>query len=122
METLQLIDPYEEKHFCDMSLLHALGWRTAYRDSIPAGYLDREITDDRWVPVFRQNYKEGVYHGLLLYDGDRPLCWPPTAPPGWISPPGTPSAISAPPTWPPGGSWSPSTPIRTAGDRRTALL
>ena len=74
METLQLIDPCEEKHFCDMSLLHALGWRTAYRDSIPAGYLDREITDDRWVPVFRQNYKEGVYHGLLLYDGDRPLC------------------------------------------------
>lgn len=74
METLQLIDAREEKHFCDMSLLHALGWRTAYRDSIPAGYLDREITDDRWVPVFRQNYKEGVYHGLLLYDGDRPLC------------------------------------------------
>ena len=74
MKKLQLIDACEEKHFRDMSLLHALGWRAAYRDSIPAGYLDREITDDRWVPVFRQNYKEGVYHGLLLYDGDRPLC------------------------------------------------
>ena len=57
-----------------MSLLHALGWRAAYRDSIPADYMSREITDGRWTPVFRQNYQEGVYHGLLLYEGDTPLC------------------------------------------------
>jgi GNAT superfamily N-acetyltransferase len=74
METLQLIDPCEEKHFCDMSLLHALGWRTAYRDSIPDDYMAREITDGRWVPVFRENYEVGIYRGLLLYDGDTPLC------------------------------------------------
>ena len=74
METLQLIDPCEEKHFRDMSLLHALGWRTAYRDSIPADYMTREITNSRWIPVFRQTYEEGVYHGLLLYSSGIPLC------------------------------------------------
>ena len=71
---LQLIDACTEKHFRDMSLLHALGWRAAYRNSIPADFMAREITDSRWVPVFRQDYQEGVYHGLLLYDGDLPLC------------------------------------------------
>lgn len=74
MEPLRLIDACTEEHFRDMSLLHALGWRTAYRDSIPADYMTREITDSRWIPVFRQNYKEGVYHGLLLYAGGNPIC------------------------------------------------
>ena len=40
-----LVDAREERHFQDMSLLHALGWRAAYRDSIPADYMSREITD-----------------------------------------------------------------------------
>jgi len=73
MEKIQLIDACEERHFRDMSRLHALGWRTAYRDSIPAGYMTREITDDRWTAVFAKNYEEGIYHGLLLYNGDQPL-------------------------------------------------
>ena len=74
MEPLHLLDACEEKHFADMSLLHALGWRAAYRDSIPSEYMSREITDSRWTAVFRQNYAEGRYHGLLLYAGDAPLC------------------------------------------------
>ena len=74
MEQLQIVDACREQHFGDMSLLHALGWRAAYRDSIPADYMAREITDERWVPVFRQNYGEGRYHGLLLYAGEQPLC------------------------------------------------
>ena len=74
MEQIHFADARSETHFRDMSLLHALGWRAAYRDSIPADYMTREITDGRWVPVFRQNYEEGVYHGLLLYSGDAPLC------------------------------------------------
>lgn len=71
---IQLVDACTEEHFRDMSLLHALGWRAAYRDCIPADYLAREITDSRWVSVFRKNYEEGVYRGLLLYDRDTPLC------------------------------------------------
>ena len=74
MEKVQLIDACEERHFRGMSRLHALGWRTAYRDSIPTGYMTREITDDRWTAVFAKSYEEGIYHGLLLYDGDQPLC------------------------------------------------
>ena len=74
MEQLHIVDACREQHFRDMSLLHALGWRAAYRDSIPADYMAREITDERWVPVFRQNYREGVYHGLRLYKGEQPLC------------------------------------------------
>lgn len=50
---LHLIDACKEQHFQDMSLLHALGWRTAYRDSIPADYLSREITNGRWIPVLK---------------------------------------------------------------------
>ena len=73
MEKIQLIDACNERHFRDMSRLHALGWRAAYRDSIPAGYMTREITDDRWTAVFAKNYEEGIYHGLLLYNGDQPL-------------------------------------------------
>lgn len=74
MEQVHLADACSEKHFRDMSLLHALGWRAAYRDSVPEDYMTREITDGRWVPVFRQNYQEGVYHGLLLYSDGAPLC------------------------------------------------
>ena len=74
LEQVYLADARSEQHFRDMSLLHALGWRAAYRDSVPANYMAREITDGRWVPVFRQNYEKGVYHGLLLYRRDAPLC------------------------------------------------
>ena len=71
---MHLTDSHSETHFKDMSLLHALGWRTAYQGYIPDSFLSGSITDDRWVPVFRQNYEEGIYRGLLLYDRDRPLC------------------------------------------------
>lgn len=71
---IYFVDSCEETHFQKMSLLHALGWRTAYRDSIPADYLAREITDDLWTAVFRQNWEEARCHGLLLYAGDIPLC------------------------------------------------
>ena len=74
MEKLQLVDACAEKHFRDMSLLHALGWRAAYRDSIPAGFMSREITGDRWTAVFRKKYEEDIYRGLLLYAGETPLC------------------------------------------------
>ena len=74
MEELHLTDACTDAHFRDMSLLHALGWRDTYRGFVPDDYLDREITDGRWVEVFRTNYetKNGV-RGLLLYRGDAPV-------------------------------------------------
>ena len=95
MGATRLVDACQEKHFRDMSLLHALGWRAAYRDSIPAGYIAREITDHRWTAVFRKNYEEGVYRGLLLYDGDRPLCCA-TYGPARVTPSGTICQFSSP--------------------------
>ena len=73
-DTLHFVDATTEEHFKAMSLIHALGWRDSYVGYVPQDYLDSEITDDRWVEVFRNNYlsKNGVC-GLLLYRGDTPV-------------------------------------------------
>lgn len=72
MEELRIVDATTEEHFTAMSLIHALGWRTTYPDAVPADFMEREITDDRWVSAFRNNYETGCAHGVLLYDGDAP--------------------------------------------------
>ncbi len=74
MQNLTFVDACTDEHFRAMSLIHALGWRDTYVDAVPADYMAREITDDRWVETFRQNYetKNGV-RGLLLYRGDTPV-------------------------------------------------
>jgi len=74
MEDLRFVDASNDEHFRAMSLIHALGWRDTYADAVPADYMAREITDERWVEVFRANYetKNGV-RGLLLYRGDTPV-------------------------------------------------
>lgn len=74
MDELRFVDAYTEEHFRAMSLIHALGWRDTYADALPADYMAREITDERWVAVFRQNYvtQNGV-RGLLLYRGNAPV-------------------------------------------------
>ena len=67
-ELLAELDGCADEHFKAMSLIHALGWRDTYADAVPADYMAREITDDRWVEVFRQNYEtQNGVHGLLLY-------------------------------------------------------
>ena len=74
MEAYHFVDACTEEHFRVMSLIHAMGWRDTYDGFVPDDYMAREITDDRWVSVFRQNYKShnGV-RGLLLYRGDTPV-------------------------------------------------
>ncbi len=73
VEGLRFVDATTEEHFAAMSLIHALGWRDTYVGYVPQDYLDSEITDDRWVEVFRRNYETGACHGLLLYRGDAPV-------------------------------------------------
>ncbi len=73
MEGLRIVPACTEEHFRAMSLIHALGWRDTYRGYVPDEYMRREITDERWVPVFRENHAQGVYHGLLLYRGGVPV-------------------------------------------------
>ena len=72
-EPLRFVDASTSEHFHAMSLIHALGWRDTYRGYVPDDYLDREITDTRWVPFFRADYETGRCHGLLLYQGDIPV-------------------------------------------------
>ena len=74
MDGSRFVDACTQEHFKAMSLIHALGWRDTYVDAVPADYMASEITDDRWVEVFRTNYETGNgVHGLLLYRGDRPV-------------------------------------------------
>lgn len=72
-EQLRIVEACTEEHFRAMSLIHALGWRDTYVDAVPADFMAREITDDRWVDVFRKNWEDKVYTGLLLYRGDTPV-------------------------------------------------
>ena len=66
-DSLRFVDACAEEHFRAMSLIHALGWRDTYVDAVPADYMASEITDDRWVEVFRTNYEtQNGVHGLLL--------------------------------------------------------
>ena len=71
---LRFVDAVKEEHFIAMSLIHALGWRDTYVGAVPQDFLDAEITDDRWVGVFRENYlSQNGCHGLLLYRDDTPV-------------------------------------------------
>ena len=70
---LKIVEACTQEHFQAMSLIHALGWRDTYADAVPADFMAAEITDDRWVDVFRKNWEDRVYTGLLLYRGDTPV-------------------------------------------------
>lgn len=72
-EGLRFVDAEKEDHFIAMSLIHALGWRDTYRGYVPDEYMAKEITDDRWVPVFRKNFESGDCRGLLLYRHSVPV-------------------------------------------------
>lgn len=70
---LRFVNAEKEEHFIAMSLIHALGWRDTYKGYVPDEYMAKEITDDRWVSVFRKNFETGICHGLLLYSNNLPV-------------------------------------------------
>ena len=70
-EELHFVDAVAEEHFRAMSLIHALGWRDTYVDAVPAKWMAENVTDDRWVPFFREDYETGRCRGLLLYRGEQ---------------------------------------------------
>ena len=74
MSRLHFEEARTEEQFAALSLIHALGWRTTYAGAIPADFMAREITADRWVPTFRENLKTNRNQLLLLYDEDIPVC------------------------------------------------
>ena len=72
-ENLYFVDATTDDHFRAMSLIHALGWRDTYVGYVPDDYLARKITDERWVPFFREDYATGRCRGLLLYRDQTPV-------------------------------------------------
>lgn len=79
---VHIVEAQTEAHFAAMSRIHALGWRAAYPDAVPAQWMEEHITDDRWVDLFRQYAADGVYHGLLSSGGTPRSPVSLTAPPG----------------------------------------
>lgn len=74
MEQVSIREATCYEDYAQMSKIHAEGWRKAYVDAIPNDFMEREITDDRWIPFFQGTFSTGVNHGLLVYDGDKPVC------------------------------------------------
>lgn len=70
---LHFVDACTDEHFSAMSLIHALGWRDTYVDALPAEWMTENITDDRWTPLFRDDFQRNRCHGLLLYRDDTPV-------------------------------------------------
>ena len=57
MNSLRIIDACTEKHFAAMSRIHARGWHAAYSGHVPDDYLRDVITEDHWIPFFREDYR-----------------------------------------------------------------
>lgn len=72
-QKLRFVEACTDEHFRAMSLIHALGWRDTYVDAVPAEWIAQNITDDRWIPLFRQDYEEKRCKGLLLYRDETPV-------------------------------------------------
>ena len=72
-ESLRFVDAACEEHFAAMSAIHCRGWRAAYPGYVPDDYLQEVVTEERWVPFFREDYATKRCKGILLYENDRPL-------------------------------------------------
>ena len=72
-ESLRFVDAACEEHFAAMSAIHCRGWRAAYPGFVPEDYLREVITEEHWVPFFREDYATKRCKGLLLYKNDAPV-------------------------------------------------
>lgn len=74
MEDLQIAEAGTLEQFAALSRIHALAWHSAYRGVLPQSYLEREITQERWIPFFQQGFQAGTHQGLLLLRDGEPVC------------------------------------------------
>ena len=73
MPELRFVDASAEDHFPAMSAIHCRGWRATYPGYVPDDYLREVVTEERWVPFFREDYATNRCNGLLLYENDVPV-------------------------------------------------
>ncbi len=84
MNSLRIIDACTEEHFAAMSRIHARGWHAAYPGHVPDDYLRDVITEDHWIPFFREDYATGRCRGpVALRRGYSPSAAAPTDRCGW---------------------------------------
>ena len=74
MENLQIVEANTLEQFAVLSRIHARAWHSSYRGILPQSYLDREITENRWIPFFRTGAQTGKHCGLLLLRDGQPVC------------------------------------------------
>lgn len=56
----------------DISRIHALSWKSAYKGIIPQAYLD-ELNEDFWISAFEVWIKDNVLTAQLISENDRPV-------------------------------------------------
>lgn len=74
MSEYRFVVAHTPEEFAEISLIHALGWRTTYPDAVPADYMAEVITDDRWIPILQDDYRGGKNKAILMYHNDQPVC------------------------------------------------
>lgn len=73
MEELRFVEASTEEDLRAMSAIHARGWHKTYPGYVPEDYLREVITEERWVPLFREGLAAGNWHGLMLCRGEVPV-------------------------------------------------
>lgn len=56
----------------EISRIHALSWKSAYKGIVPQGYLD-ELKLDFWVPAFETWLKENLVTAQLVLENGSPV-------------------------------------------------
>ena len=72
-ELLRFVDASTEEHFAAMSAIHCRGWRSTYPGYVPDDHLREVITEDHWIPFFREDYATKRCKGLLPYENAIPV-------------------------------------------------
>ena len=83
MSELRFVDACTEEHFAAMSGIHCRGWRAAYPGHVPDDYLRDVITEDHWIPYFREDHETGRCRACSSTTGS--VRWP-AAPTGLSAP------------------------------------
>lgn len=56
----------------DISRIHALSWKFAYKGIIPQAFLD-ELKEDHWESAFVDWIKDNVLTAQILFENDKPI-------------------------------------------------
>jgi RimJ/RimL family protein N-acetyltransferase len=61
-----------QNDICDISKIHALSWKAAYKGLVPQQFLD-ELNEDYWVETFTKSFSKNLLTVQLVTDGEYPI-------------------------------------------------